>query len=236
MAIRLGELEISDEIQVVSVLALIIVVVEISEPAVTALIGFFAVIGLIQSEYRQGIGAALIGGFVLNILIGEALLPGFASIYSDLPEVFASARLAGLVEPLTTKATPAIAILLYYRNNSPELVNRIQERPLYWGAILGWTIGFLEMLMKIPAAIPIYSEVNSVTFVVLFTTLLHLITGLLTAGSIFYYFERELDGGRYAGVVRGVKVALPVVVAMAFHYWWNAGGGQILYNFAGLPS
>jgi hypothetical protein len=122
-------MEFSDTVQAGSVLVFIIAVLLVSEPEITAIVAVLAIFGIIPGRYRLVGFVILIGAFLLNSLIGNAILPSFAALNPDLPRVFASARLAGVIEPVTTKLLPAAAIIWYYQDRSPETIDRIREQP-----------------------------------------------------------------------------------------------------------
>lgn len=203
-------------------------------PDVAAIIAVLSIFWLIPSEYRNAGIAIIIGALTVNILVGLAVLPTFAAQFPSLPRVFASARLAGIVEPITTKALPAVAIIWYFSDRSPELVNRIRTQPWLSGALLGWTFGVVEMLLKVPAQTTAYASATTVTPQLFVASFLHLVTGLLAAGAIFNWLNLDEPISRPREALTGLLLALMVVAAMAIHYWWNAGGLVYVYRTLGL--
>ena len=203
-------------------------------PDVAAMIGVLAIVWLIPPRYRFVGGGVLFGAFLVNALVGHAVLPTFAAQYPNLPRMFASARLAGLIEPVTTKALPALVILWYYRDRSPELIQAIRTRPWLAGAILGWTFGVTEMLLKVPSQTSTYASATVVTPQIAIASLLHLATGTLAAGVIFRLYNEDSDAPRRMEILSGIAWGLLLVTAMVIHYWWNAGGLLFVYRTLGL--
>lgn len=224
MTKTLGEMEFSDTVQAESVLVFIIAVLLVSEPEITAIVAVLAIFGIIPGRYRRVGFVILIGAFLLNSLIGNAILPSFAALNPDLPRVFASARLAGVIEPVTTKLLPAAAIIWYYQDRAPETIERIREQPWAWGALLGWTFGILEMLMKIPSKSTAYANVDAITLSTFIASLLHFVTGLLVAGAVFRWWQIDGDFSQRVELWTGVKFGLLLILAMAIHILWNVIG------------
>lgn len=203
-------------------------------PDVSAMIAVFAMFWIIPSRYRTVGMAVLVGAITLNYLVGLAVLPIFSRQFPNLPSVLASARLAGLVEPITTKALPAMAIIWYYRDKSPELVRRIRSRAWLSGATLGWTFGVMEMLLKVPTQSSTYVSATVVTPQLAIASVLHLVTGTLAAGAIFRWWDGGADASCRQEALTGIAWGVLLLAAMGIHYWWNAGGLIYVYRALGL--
>lgn len=232
MTKTLGEIEFSDAVQAGSIFVFIIAVLLVSEPAITAIVAVLAIFGIIPGRYRLVGFVIFIGAFILNSLIGNAVVASFAALNPDLPRVFVSALLAGVIEPVTTKFLPAATIIWYYKDRSQETIERIREQPWVWGAVLGWTFGIFEMLLKIPSKSTAYANVNAITLSTFVPSLLHFLTGLLVAGAVFRWWQIDGDFSRRIKLWTGVKFGLLLILAMVIHILWNViGVGYIQKTF-----
>lgn len=234
MTVNLSELEFADWIQAISLGIFLVAGLLVSSPGVVALIAIIAFFGLIPARFRIAIMGTLIGAFFLNGLVGNALFPMFAAQYPSIPEWAASARLAGLIEPVTTKFIPAGILLWYFHNQSPETVDYLRRNSWRSGALLGFSFGLIEALAKVVMPTGIYGDVNSVTVPIFLATWLHLFTGFLVAGAAFQWWGRDQNPSYRQSIFLGAKIGIPLTIAMGIHYFWNAGGRVLIYKPLGF--
>lgn len=228
------DLGFSDTTQAVSIVVFAIALMLTASSDVVAIIAVLAIFGLIPSQHRQVVVVVLIGAFLLNILVGQALLSMIVAQNSALPRWLASAHLAGIIEPVTTKFVPAIALLWYYRDRSTKTVRYLRENAWLSGAVLGFTIGVMEALMKVAQLTGMYADVHTVSVGSLVAATLHLFTGFLVAGAAFRWWVWDTNSNRRQELLTSVKILLPLVVAMTVHYWWNSGGLLVVNDLLGL--
>jgi hypothetical protein len=234
MTLTLSELEFTDWIQAISLSVFLVAGLLVASPGVVALIAVIAFFGLIPARFRIVVTATLIGAFLLNGLVGNALFPAFAARYPSLPEWAASARLAGLIEPVTTKFLPAGFLLWYFHNHSPDTVDFLRRNSWRSGALLGFSFGLMEALLKVVKPTGVYGDVSSVTVTIFIATWLHLFTGFLVAGAVFQWWGRDPDPSYRQWIFLGVKIGIPLTTAMGVHYFWNVGGRALIYEPLGF--
>lgn len=234
MAVKVTELEFADWIQAVSLAVFVIAGLQLATPHIVAIVAVFAFFGLLPSRFRAVGFVAFVGAIVVNGFVVYALLPTFTAQDSSLSPLVTKALLTGLTEPVTTKLLPAGFLLWYFEKRSPETAERLRDRPLLAGASLGFSFGLLEALLKVAAPTGPYGGVTAVTTLVFIVTGLHLFTGLLVAGAFFRWWSLDTESPYRQPILLGVKIGVPVSIAMGVHYWWNAGGRIIVRELLGF--
>lgn len=169
---------------------------------------------------------ALTGGISLAIGLEVAYAAAVLASGSPLPAVLRGTIAAGgVIEPLATKLAPALAVAYMVRTQLPEAADVVADGWVGAGLGLGLAVGVAEFLGKGPL---IVGEAGpSLAVCALFPALLvHPVTGLLVAAPTLRATVRNparAMGPRTAGVI-----AVGLGVAIAYHVWWNTGGGALV--------
>ena len=161
-------------------------------------------------------------------LLGLVGVPGVVATYTSFEGASAGHVTAAVLEPFVTKYFPALAVVALAsrpRESFPEVVQRVLAvvnfptldldvvvgRPFVVGAYGGLAFGVLEATGKM------MQYDFGVTTGLILAACLHVVTGLLVAGSVYWTVRMEREWIR--GVIRGVGLAL----ALALHFAWNTG-------------